>query len=121
MVQSGGDTNLPQESFSAEQRREIRLEYLNGHRAVVPEVLREIHDRHAAMTHFPLDAVAGQQRLVQGFESGPSACEERSTLLRGLRRELVRQVRVQVQHKYEEARRMPDPSARTRTCTRTSL
>jgi len=58
MLQIGGDLDLGQEPIGAEHGSELGLENLHRDLAVVFQVLREIHSRHAALPQLPLDAVA---------------------------------------------------------------
>jgi hypothetical protein len=36
-------------------------QHLDGHLAIVPEVIGQVHGRHAAVSQLPLDAVGGQR------------------------------------------------------------
>ena len=48
MLQVRRDLDLGQEPLDAEHGAELRVEDLERDRAVVPEVAREVHRRHAA-------------------------------------------------------------------------
>ncbi len=63
MIELGGEGDLAEEPFGAEAVGQFRVEDLDGDRAVVPAVVREIDGGHAARTELPLDAVTvGQGR-----------------------------------------------------------
>ena len=48
MLQIRGDADLGEESLDAEHRAELGVEHLERDVAVVPDVAREVHRRHAA-------------------------------------------------------------------------
>ena len=52
-----------QEPLAAERGAEVGVQHLDGDVAVVPEVVREIHGRHAARAELALDAIAVGERL----------------------------------------------------------
>ncbi len=58
MGEPGGDPDLAGESFGAEQRAELGAEHLDGHLAVVLQVVGEVHGRHATAAELVLDGVA---------------------------------------------------------------
>ena len=58
MTERRGGLDLLDEALGADHRRELRPQYLDGHLAVVLEVLGEIHRGHAARTEFALDGIA---------------------------------------------------------------
>jgi len=62
MLQGGGGGDLLHEAIRAQHRREVRLEDLDGHLAVVLQVLGEVHRGHAPLAELPLDAVPVRQR-----------------------------------------------------------
>ncbi len=67
MLEIGGELDLREEALGAQHRGELRVEHLDGHLAVVPDVLGEIHRGHAARAQLPLDPVAvGQRRGEAG-------------------------------------------------------
>jgi hypothetical protein len=73
MLQPGGEADLPLEPLEAETRGQVGMEYLDGDRPVVAEVVREIHGRHAAAAELALESVpvlecAGEfvERIGQG-------------------------------------------------------
>ncbi len=53
-----GDPNLPQEALGAEHGRELGPQDLDGHLAVVPDIVREIDCGHSPAAQLPLNAVA---------------------------------------------------------------
>ena len=59
------EPDLAQESLAPERLRELRLEHLERDVAIVLEVVREVHGRHAAGAELALDAVAVGERRVQ--------------------------------------------------------
>jgi hypothetical protein len=58
VLQSGRRLDLGQEPLGAEHRRQVGLEDLDRHLAVVPEVFGQVHRGHAALAQLPLEAVA---------------------------------------------------------------
>ena len=84
VLQVGGDADLGQEAFGAEDGGELGAEDLEGHLAVVLEVVGEVDRRHAALAELALDAVAvGDQGLqpVNGVgQMGLSARDDRTRL-----------------------------------------
>ena len=65
VVEPRRDADLPQEALTGERLRELRLEHLDGHVAVVLEVVREVHGGHAALAELALHAVAAVERGSQ--------------------------------------------------------
>ena len=65
VLEVGRGLDLGEESFRADQRRELGFEHLERDRAGVLQVLGEVDDRHAALAELPLDGVAVLQRSVQ--------------------------------------------------------
>jgi hypothetical protein len=47
VLQAGSGLDLPEEPFGAEDVRQLGPEDLDGHLAVVPEITRQVDDRHA--------------------------------------------------------------------------
>ncbi len=68
VLQVGRDPDLAQEPLDAEHRAEFRLEQLERDVAVVAEVAREVHGRHAADADLPLDAVPIRKCGLQAAE-----------------------------------------------------
>ena len=58
MLQRRRGLDLDDESLGTQHGREFRLQYFDRDFALVLQVVREIHGRHAARTEFTLDAVA---------------------------------------------------------------
>jgi hypothetical protein len=58
MMESRRRADLCQEAVATQSDGELRIEYLDGDVAVVPDVVRQIHRRHAALPQLALDAVA---------------------------------------------------------------
>ena len=52
--------DLGQEALGADGGRELGLEYLDRHFAIVPEIVRNVHRRHSADTYLGLYAIAGR-------------------------------------------------------------
>ena len=62
MLQIGGELDLLQEPLRTKYRRELRVQNLYGHLAVVPDVFGQVNRRHAARAQFALDAISIGQR-----------------------------------------------------------
>ncbi len=58
MAQLGREPDLAQKALGAERLRQIGLEHLDRDLAIVFEVAREVHGRHAARAELALDAIA---------------------------------------------------------------
>ena len=58
MIQVGGDLDLGQEPFGTDNRSQLRLQDLEGHLAVVLDVLGQVHGGHPALTQLTLDGIA---------------------------------------------------------------
>ena len=58
MLQPGGDLDLLHEPIGAEGGGEVGAQHLDGHLAVMLEILGEIDGGHAAGPEFALDGVA---------------------------------------------------------------
>ncbi len=65
MLEPGGEADLALEALGAERRGELRVEQLEGDRAVVLEVRREPDRGHAAASELALERVAVSQALAQ--------------------------------------------------------
>ena len=57
-----------EEGIGANDRRQLRLEYLDRDPAVVADVLRQIDGGHSAHAEFALDAVAAFEGCVQAWD-----------------------------------------------------
>ena len=71
MLQAGCELDLAQEPLGAQRARELGVEHLEGHRAVVLEIAGEVDGGHAAAAELALDAVAVTERV--GERAGASA------------------------------------------------
>ena len=65
MGQPGSDADFAEEPVGSDQRRDFRLENLDGDEAVVFEIRGEVNSSHAAGTQLALEPVAVSQ---SGFE-----------------------------------------------------
>ena len=86
MGEPGDSLDLAQEALGADGCGDLGVEHLDGHLAVVLEVVGEEHGGHAAATDLALDSVAIRQsvlqmlqQLIQGAASGP-LCDLNLTL-----------------------------------------
>ena len=70
MLEVGGGPDLGEEPLGPDHRGELGPEHLERHLAVMPEVYREIDDRHPAVTDLALDAIAVAQGLGNGGLGG---------------------------------------------------
>ena len=68
MGQLGGDLDFPHEPLGSETGSQFGKEHLDGDRAVMLQVTRQVHRRHSATTQLALDLVAGGQGSLQAFE-----------------------------------------------------
>ena len=68
VLEVGGDPDLAQEPVGAERDGELLAEHLDGHRAVVLQVLRTIHEGHPALADLALDGVPLSQGGAQAVE-----------------------------------------------------
>jgi hypothetical protein len=59
----GGDFDFPEKPLGAEDHGQLRVEHLDGNRAIVFPVLGQIDRRHASPAHLPFDQVAVGQSL----------------------------------------------------------
>ena len=66
VLQPGGELDLALEALGAERGGELGEEHLEGDRAVVPEVLGEVDDGHAAAAELALERVAVGECVAQG-------------------------------------------------------
>jgi hypothetical protein len=58
VLQVRRDADLAQEALGPEHGAELRVEDLDGHGAVVPDVARQVHGRHAAAAEHARQLVA---------------------------------------------------------------
>jgi hypothetical protein len=83
VLQGGGGLDLHHEPLGAQHGGQLGLEDLEGDLAVVPEVLGEVHRRHAALAQLALDAVAlgegggetGERRVAHRSPRGSSTSQ----------------------------------------------
>src|SRR2546425_10356029 len=68
MLQARRDLDLPQEPFGPEADCDVRMEHLDRHRAVVSQVLSQIHSCHASPADLALDLVAAGYRGSEATE-----------------------------------------------------
>src|SRR2546425_13264508 len=68
MLQARRDLDLPQEPLGPEADCDVRMEHLDRHRAVVSQVLRQIHGRHASPADLALDLAAVGYRGSEATE-----------------------------------------------------
>ena len=68
MLQRRGRLDLAEKPLGAEHRGELGMQHLDGDLTPVPEVVREIHGRHAAGAELPLDAIAVGEGGAQARE-----------------------------------------------------
>ena len=65
MLQIGRDLDLRHEPFDAEHGAEFRVQDLERDLAIVLEIAREVHSRHAALADAALDGVAAPKGGVE--------------------------------------------------------
>ena len=68
MLQPGCGLDFPEEPIDTNQFRQIAMHDFDRDLAIVAEVVREIHVRHAAGTDLPLDGVAVRQGRFETVE-----------------------------------------------------
>ena len=61
----GRRLDLAQEPLGAQRGGELRAQDLDGDAPVVPEVVGEVHRRHAARAELSLDAIVVSERSAQ--------------------------------------------------------
>ena len=66
MAEPGSDLDLAQKALVTEGRGQLGPQHLEGDPAVVPDVVREVHRRHAPGADLALDRVAAGQGRRQG-------------------------------------------------------
>ena len=70
MLQAGRDLDLLEEALGADHRRQLGVQHLHRHLAVMARVRREIDGRHPAAAELALDRVSVGQRPFQRFVHG---------------------------------------------------
>ncbi len=70
MLKPGGELDLALEPLGAERGGELGVQHLERHRAVVPEVVGEVHRGHAAPAELALDPVSPGQMRLQRLQLG---------------------------------------------------
>ena len=70
MLQPCGDADLAQESLGAHRGGELRIEDFDGDRALVLEVLCEVHRGHATGTKLPHNPIAIGEGGGEGLQGG---------------------------------------------------
>lgn len=70
MLQAGGSPDFRQKALASQHRPEVGVEDLDRHMALVPEVLRPKHRRHAAGAEMRIQDVAVGQRAGEHLEAG---------------------------------------------------
>ena len=68
VVEPGGDLDLAEETGCPDIRGDIGSKHLHGNGALVLEVVGQEDFRHPSLSQFPLDLIAGRQRLAQAFK-----------------------------------------------------
>jgi hypothetical protein len=58
VLQAGREPDFTLEAFGTESRRELGMQDLKGHLAVVPQVVRDVDRGHAAAPELMVEAVA---------------------------------------------------------------
>jgi len=58
VTELGGELDLAQEALAPDRRGDVFAQHLDGHVAIVPGVVRQVHGGHAALPKLALDAVA---------------------------------------------------------------
>ena len=86
MLQLRGDSDLSQEALWSKRRRQLRSKNLDGHSAIMLQVVRQVYRRHAPLTDLPLDSVAagkGVSKLFEELSHEPgSGGRKRSVMIR---------------------------------------
>ena len=58
VLETGRELYLLEEPLGADHRRQLGVQHLDGHLAVMADVLGDVHGRHAAGSHLALDDVS---------------------------------------------------------------
>jgi Tfp pilus assembly ATPase PilU len=69
MLQPGGELDFPEEAIGTEGLSQFRMEHLECDRAIVAQVLRQIHDRHPTAAELALDAIVGRQLRLETIQT----------------------------------------------------
>jgi len=67
MVEPGRNLDLAEETLRTQARRKLRVQDLQGHLAIMLEIVRQKHGGHTAPAHLALNAVSVGKR---GLKSG---------------------------------------------------
>ena len=67
MLEPGGEADLALEALGAERGGELGEQDLERDRAVVPEVVGQVDDGHAAAPELALEGVAVREGVAQAF------------------------------------------------------
>ena len=70
MVEPGGELDLAEKAPGRHGGGELGIHELERDRAGVPQVLRQVHGRHAAAPELALESVAGGEGCPEGDEIG---------------------------------------------------
>ena len=65
VLETRGELDLAQEALGAQGVTEVGMQNLEGDRAVVTEVMRQVNRRHAPVTKLALDGIARRQALLE--------------------------------------------------------
>jgi hypothetical protein len=68
MLQLGRYPDLAEKAFGADRGGDLRIEHLDGDLPLVAAVARQVYERHAPATDFPLHDVAVAQDLLDLVE-----------------------------------------------------
>lgn len=80
-MQTSRYPDLPEKSIGTQCGRQVWIEHLERHLAIVLEVAREIHDRHAAMANLAVDGIPVlENRSEVVLELGQTAFRKGCTL-----------------------------------------
>jgi hypothetical protein len=75
VIQSCGQTDFALKPFRPQRYRQLGVEQLQGHRAIVAQVAREVYRGHTAAPQFTLDDVAIAECCYQGgVDCGHQSC-----------------------------------------------
>ena len=83
VLQVGGGLDLGEEPLGADDGGELRAQHLDGHLAIVLDIVGEVDGGHAARAEFPLDAVAvgkgGAEPVEGAHRAVPCSAKRRRT------------------------------------------
>ena len=63
MLQAGCRLDFPEEPFGSEHVRQLGPQHLDGHLTAVPEIVRQVNDRHSAAAESAFHTIAAGQRV----------------------------------------------------------